>query len=222
MHIETFVDADVLAHIIVERIKRACVSAIKESGEFHVELAGGTTPKRCYELLAKDDVDCNKMHIYFGDERCLPVGHAERNDSMAKAAWLDHVAIPASQIHCIAADLGAIEGAASYAHTLKHAPQLDLVLLGLGEDGHTASLFPENKALNMEGFAVTLFDAPKAPAERISMGKDYLNQASDKWFIVSGAGKRDAMIRIMDGDLLPAAQITDAHWLLEECSLPEV
>ncbi|MDX8395029.1 MAG: 6-phosphogluconolactonase [Mariprofundaceae bacterium] len=219
MQIETYPDAEVLAQTTVERIKIACEQAIRERDCFHVALAGGTTPKRCYELLASENLAWNKLHIYFGDERCLPVGDVERNDTMAKAIWLNHVSIPTDHIHCMPAELGANEGAESYAKVLAQAPQLDLVLLGLGEDGHTASLFPDNLALGNESLAVPVFDSPKPPSERISMGKSYINAAREKWFLVSGAGKCDAMTQIIDGVSLPAAQITDALWLLEDASI---
>jgi len=222
MQIETFRDAVILAQMTVDRVQLACEKAIQERGYFHLVLAGGTTPKRCYQLLVNAKLAWDKLHIYFGDERCLPVGDAERNDTMAKHVWLDHVSIPAAQIHTIPAELGPNEGAARYSCLLNQAPQLDLILLGLGEDGHTASLFPHNPALDDEHLAVPVFDAPKPPPERISMGKGYINGAREKWFLVSGSGKREAMAQIIDGLPLPAAQITGARWLVEDASMPEM
>ncbi|MDX8403696.1 MAG: 6-phosphogluconolactonase [Mariprofundaceae bacterium] len=221
LHLELFSDAEMLAKTIVERIKIACESAVKARGVFHLALAGGTTPKRCYELLAMESLPRDGLHIYFGDERCLSVGDAERNDTMAKHVWLDQVSIPESHIYSIPAELGPNEGAARYSDLLDQAPQLDLILLGLGEDGHTASLFPHHSALDDEHLAVPVFDAPKPPPERISMGKGYINGAREKWFLVSGSGKREAMAKILDSLPLPAAQITDARWLVENASMPE-
>lgn len=218
--LETFLDAELLARTVTERIKLACESAIEARSAFHIALAGGTTPKRCYELLAHENLPWDKLHIYFGDERCLAVGDAERNDTMAKNAWLDKVSIPDNQIHSMPAELGSNEGATQYTILLNQAPQLDLVLLGLGEDGHTASLFPNNPALQDERHAVPVFDAPKPPPERISMGLAYINSAREKWFLVSGSDKRDAMAEILNQDQLPAAMITAAHWFVEEASLP--
>jgi 6-phosphogluconolactonase len=221
LSLELFSDPELLARNVAGRIRRACESAVESRGEFHIALAGGRTPERCYELLAAMNLSWDKLHIYFGDERCLPVGNEERNDTMAKHVWLGRVSIPESQIYSIAAELGPNQGAAHYSGLLDRAPQLDLILLGLGEDGHTASLFPNNPALDDGRSAVAVFNAPKAPAERISMGREYINRAREKWFIVSGSGKCDAMDRIMNGDPLPAAQITTARWLVEEASMPE-
>jgi len=219
--LELFPDSELLARNVTGRIRRACESAVESRGEFHIALAGGRTPKRCYELLATMNLSWERLHIYFGDERCLPVGDEERNDTMAKHVWLDRVSIPESQIYPIPAELGPNQGAVDYSRLLDRAPRLDLILLGLGEDGHTASLFPNSPALDDECSAVPVFNAPKAPAERVSMGRGYINRAREKWFLVSGSGKCDAMGRIMDGDPLPAAQITAAHWLVEAASMPE-
>lgn len=221
-HIELFSDSELLARSVTERIQSACESAIEARGAFHLALAGGTTPKRCYELLATLNLSWDRLHIYFGDERCLSVGDAERNDTMVRSVWLDRVSIPEAQIYSIPAELGPNEGAVRYSMLLNQAPRLDLVLLGLGEDGHTASLFPNNPALDDERSAVPVFDAPKPPSERISMGREYINRAREKWFIVSGSGKRDAMVRMIDGDSLPATQISNAIWMVEEASMPEV
>lgn len=220
-NLQSFDDAELLAKGVIERIKKACESAIDCRGAFHLALAGGTTPKRCYELLASENLPWDRLHIYYGDERCLEAGDVERNDTMANAVWLDKVSIPTAQIHSVPAHLGPVEGAASYARVLDLAPQLDLVLLGLGEDGHTASLFPNNVAIQAQARAVPVFDAPKPPPERISMGLAYINDAREKWFLVSGAGKRTAMAEIMQGADLPAAKITDARWFVEAASLPE-
>ncbi len=221
LSLELFPDSELLAQNVTGRIRRACESAVESRGEFHLALAGGTTPKRCYELLATLNLSWDRLYIYFGDERCLPVGDEERNDTMAKSAWLDRVSIPESQIYSIPAELGPNQGAVHYSRLLDQAPRLDLILLGLGEDGHTASLFPNNPALDDERSAVPVFNAPKAPPERVSMGRGYINRAREKWFLVSGSGKCDAMGRIMSGDPLPAAQITAARWLVEEVSIPE-
>ncbi|PCI06950.1 MAG: 6-phosphogluconolactonase [Gammaproteobacteria bacterium] len=220
-NIELFTDAETLARSVIEGIKNTCEEAVKERGVFHFALAGGTTPKRCYELLAAENLPWHKCFIYFGDERCLAVGDAERNDTMARNVWLNQVSIPGDQIYSMPAELGPNEGAEQYLALLEQAPQLDLILLGLGEDGHTASLFPNNLALQNERAAVPVFDSPKPPSERISMSKHYINTAREKWFIVTGSGKRDAMAKMMNGEPLPATLITGARWLVEDASMPE-
>ena len=218
--LEIFADAEVLAKTVTRRIKLACELAVEARGAFHLVLAGGTTPKRCYELLAEEDLAWDKLHIYFGDERCLSIGDLERNDTMAKNAWLDKVSIPDSQIHSIPAEEGPDAGAERYSVVLENAPSLDLVLLGLGEDGHTASLFPGNTACQDTRYAVPVFNAPKPPPERISMGQTYINQARSQWFIVTGSGKHDAIEQIMHGEPLPATMFKRAQWLVEEASMP--
>ncbi|MDP1594745.1 MAG: 6-phosphogluconolactonase [Gallionella sp.] len=213
-------DTEVLSTAVARRIAALAAEAIAARGVFHLALAGGETPRRCYEKLRHHTIDWNQVHLYFGDERCLPDGDASRNDSMARAALLNHVAPPQANIHCIPAELGAIEAAARYALELESVGKLDLVLLGMGEDGHTASLFPDNPANTRIEAAVPVFDAPKPPAERVSLGMGTLNAARNKLFMVTGAGKRQALEQIMRGVALPAAQISKAEWHLDHAALP--
>ncbi|MDO9052949.1 MAG: 6-phosphogluconolactonase [Gallionella sp.] len=213
-------DAEVLSTAVARRIAALAAEAIAARGVFHLALAGGETPRRCYEKLRHHTLDWKHVHLYFGDERCLPDGDASRNDSMARAALLNHVTPPQANIHCIPAELGAIEAAASYALELESAGKLDMVLLGMGEDGHTASLFPGNPANAIMEAAVPVFNAPKPPAERVSLSMGTLNAARNKLFLVAGAGKREALEQIMRGVALPAAQISKAEWHLDRAALP--
>jgi len=212
---EVFSDATALAHAAAELTVRAAAEAIAARGAFHLVLAGGTSPRLCYEILREEDVDWSRVHIWLGDERCLPVGDAERNDRMADEALLAHVPIPVSQIHRMPAELGPNEGAARYAALLAEAPAMDMLHLGMGEDGHTASLFPGNPALNDARLAVPVFDSPKPPPERISMGLSVLNGARQKLILTAGAGKREALTRIANGECLPVAMIENALWYID-------
>jgi 6-phosphogluconolactonase len=133
---------DQLAEAVCQRVLDAADKAIKATGAFKLVLAGGTAPVKAYQLLATKQQDWGKWHIYHGDERCLPVDDAERNSLVADQKWLNLVTIPKAQIHAIPAELGAEAGAESYAKDVTEAGKFDLVLLGMGEDGHTASLFP--------------------------------------------------------------------------------
>lgn len=214
-------DLDGLSAAVAQRIAELAAQAIAARGAFHVALAGGETPRRCYEKLRHLPVDWTHVQVYFGDERCLPDGDARRNDRMVREALLEHVAIPPGNIHAIPAELGAREAAVRYAAMLDKVAPLDLVLLGMGEDGHTASLFPGNPATSSAAAAVPVFNAPKPPAERVSLGMGTLNAARQRIFLVAGAGKREALKQILSGKSLPAANIAAAEWHLDRAALPE-
>ena len=169
------------------------------------------------ELLRDLPVDWARVEIYFGDERCLPPGDDQRNDAMAFDALIGRIDIPAANLHPIPAELGACEAAVEYAKLLGEIGALDLVLLGLGEDGHTASLFPGNAATDSADAVVAVFGAPKPPPERVSLGISALNAATDKLFIVAGAGKRDALQHLIQ---TPAGRIIGAEWHLDLAAWP--
>jgi len=183
--------------------------AINERGEFHIVLAGGTTPKRIYESLRRAKATWNSWHVYYGDERCLPCDHPDRNSLMASLAWLNHVAIPAAQIHTIPAEQGVNIAAEKYAHVVNKVKTFDLVLLGLGEDGHTASLFPLHAAGDFTDApsTLTVLDAPKPPPQRISLSAHRLSETRQVMFIVTGKSKAQAVQKWRSGLPIPAATI---------------
>ncbi len=223
MHIHVFPDANMLAAEVARQVIRNCKQAVAERGIFHWVLAGGNTPKKCYELLCDAGLDWDRMHVWFGDERCLPVGHAGRNDAMADVALLSHVPIPPARIHRIPAELGPENAAEDYAALLADAPPMDLILLGMGEDGHTASLFPGHTvALADEHLAVSVLNAPKPPSERVSMGYSVLNRARKRIVMVVGSGKREALQHIRDGERLPAARLVACEWYVDEDANPDI
>ena len=201
-----------LEQAATQTILRAAQKAISQRGAFHIVLAGGTTPRRIYETLRKADADWAAWHVYFGDERCLPPEHAERNSRMAALAWLDHAAIPRGQIHPIPAENGAEVAARSYAQIVGGIGLFDLVLLGLGEDGHTASLFPGHEPGNTPDApsAIAVFDAPKPPPQRVSLSAHRLGAAHQVMFLVTGAAKQQAITDWRNGIAIPAAAITPA------------
>lgn len=203
---QLFHSQDEINQVTTQRILSAAKEAIDKYGSFLIVLAGGSTPKSVYELLAKADADWSKWHVYYNDDRCLPVDHAERNSLMAAKAWLNHVAIPNVQIYDIPAELGPIEGAKAYAKTLAGVRAFDLVLLGLGEDGHTASLFP-GQTVDNSADVVPVFGAPKPPAERVTMSQNRLNNTNEVLFLVTGAGKQEAVDRWRNGVAIPATLI---------------
>ena len=201
-----FESIECLRHGVCEAIVKSAEEAIAERGQFSIVLAGGNTPRAVYRLIRELDLDWSKWHIYHGDERCLPVNHEDRNSLMVEQVWLHYVDVPTSQVHDIPAELGPIDGAKAYAQTLSGVPTFDMVLLGLGEDGHTASLFP-NHALDNSADAVPVFNSPKPPAERITLSQNRLNNTRQVIFIVTGSGKQEAVDNWRKGIAIPATLI---------------
>lgn len=214
-------DMDGMSAAVARRIAESAARAIAARGVFRIALAGGETPRRCYEKLRNLDINWSHVHVYFGDERCLPSGDEQRNDSMAEQALLKHVAIPPDNVHAIPAGHGVRSAAEEYTGVLEQSLPLDLVLLGMGEDGHTASLFPGNTATEQDEIVVPVFGAPKPPTERVSLGMRTLNAAREKLFLVAGAGKSEALGRIVQGAPLPAARVVGAEWHLDRAACPD-
>ncbi|MFW5431939.1 MAG: 6-phosphogluconolactonase [Methylophilaceae bacterium] len=203
----SFNSQDEINQAAIANTLQAADEAIKKYGSFLIVLAGGSTPKAVYKLLSEQDADWENWHVYHNDDRCFPVDHAERNSKMARDVWLSHVAIPEGQIHDIPAELGNVEGAKAYTEILKGVRPFDLVILGLGEDGHTASLFP-NQAVDNSADAVPVFDAPKPPTDRITISQNRLNHTNAVMFLVTGAGKQDAVNKWRQGEAIPAMLVT--------------
>lgn len=204
------INATQLEQAACAEILKSAQQAISARGAFHLVLAGGTTPRKVYERLRHAHTDWTSWHIYFGDERCLPIGHVERNNLMAANAWLDHVAIPRLQIHPIPTEEGADLAAKKYAAVVNQVAIFDLVLLGLGEDGHTASLFPEHDigAAADAPPTLTVLDAPKPPAQRVSLSAHRLSAAHQVLFLVTGNNKSAAVHLWKTKVMIPAAAIT--------------
>jgi 6-phosphogluconolactonase len=219
-------DEHVLRKSAVKAILAAAAKAIDERGQFHLVISGGDTPRKIYRSLSTVQTDWSAWHIYFGDERCLPRSDSGRNSQMAAEAWLDVVPIPPDQVHSIAAELGALHAARLYAETLQSVADFDLVLLGLGEDGHTASLFPGHDWGTAAGApdALAVFGAPKPPPERVSMSATRLSRARQVLFLISGESKREAVSRWRTGKTIPARAITPEAgvdvWVVSALFLP--
>ena len=207
-----FADLSALDRAAAVAVLAAADRALRVRGRFDLVLAGGSTPRGTYRHLRNADADWLRWHIYFGDERCVPVEDAGRNSHMAETEWLDHVAISRAQQQRIEAELGPTAAASRYAAALAPIDEFDLVLLGLGEDGHTASLFPGHDWGTASGAPsmLAVFDAPKPPPERVSMSAARLSRARQVVFLVGGDGKRDAVARWRAGQALPAAAIVPA------------
>jgi 6-phosphogluconolactonase len=205
-------DVTALRQAAYQRIVGAAARAIEQRGRFRVVLAGGRTPRDAYRMLRGADTDWSRWHAYFGDERCAPAQDAERNSRMAAETWLDHVSIPSTQVHPIPVELGAGAAALAYAETLRGVGEFDLVLLGLGEDGHTASLFPGRDWGTSPGSpdVLPVFDAPKKPSHRVSLSAARLSRAREVLFMIEGESKRDAVAQWRMGADIPARAIRPA------------
>lgn len=204
-----FEHADAVRDAALAFIARAAAEAITARGEFHIVLAGGSTPRAVYQSLCQVATDWGRWHIHFGDERVLPADHSDRNSKMADDAWLSQVPIPANQIHPIPTELGLEAACAAYREHMARTGEFDLVLLGLGEDGHTASLFPgQDPGSGPDAPDVLMVrDAPKPPPERLSLSAHRLSRTRHVLFLVTGAGKRDPVTRWKRGERIPAAAI---------------
>jgi 6-phosphogluconolactonase len=188
------------------RIRGAAGRSIAAHGRFRIVLAGGTTPAAIYRMLGQSEGDWSHWHLYLGDERCLPEGDSGRNIAMIREALLDAADIPSAQVYEIPAELGPQEAARNYEPVVADALPFDLVLLGVGEDGHTASLFPGLP--RVPGAAVqAVHGAPKPPSERVSLSAQALACTRELLVIATGAGKRDALRRWRRGESLPIAEI---------------
>ena len=200
---ETLDDTDKLAHRAVELISAAARRAIERHGIFRIVLSGGSAPQRCYRLLADTTQHWPAWQVFFGDERCLAEQDPARNLNMARSQLLSRVPIPASHIHCPAVELGCAVAAAAYAELIRPQLPFDLVLLGMGDDGHTASLFT-GRTHAADALCEAVLDAPKPPPARVSMGIAALRQTHEVLVLASGAAKRPAV----------------ARWRAEEAALP--
>jgi 6-phosphogluconolactonase len=186
--------------------------AIEERGRFAVVLAGGSTPETMYGILARDyigRIDWSKVYVFFGDERSVPPHHEDSNLKMASEALLDHV--PVGNVHRIRGELPPDEAAEAYEEELRKffhtedVPRFDLILLGIGADGHTASLFPETPALEVHDRWVVANPVPRLDTTRITLTVPVINAARAVIFLVEGEDKAEALREILEGDADPHA-----------------
>lgn len=203
-------------------LPRAIRLAIAQHGSCNLVLAGGTTPRAAYAGLVDQPIDWTKVHAWFGDERCVPPDDAASNFKMASDALLSRVGIPAAQVHRIRGELPPHEAAAEYAALLERV-RIDIVLLGVGDDGHTASLFPGSPELESDALVVAT-QSPFAPTQRVSLTLRALNSARFVVVLASGLAKAAAVAdvfaeRAAGRPALPAARVQPTHgeltWLVD-------
>lgn len=199
-------NAEQLAHATVHRILVKAQEAISHRGMFKLVLAGGTTPQRVYELLAEHHQEWSKWQVFIGDERCLENNDPQRNSQMIKHSLLNKIDLPEQNFHVIEAQNGPEQGARDYAEVISRCLPFDLILLGIGEDGHTASLFPGHEYDETE-LTHAVYNAPKPPSERVTLSKKAISQSEDVIILVSGEAKKSAVQQWQEGVSLPVAQI---------------
>ncbi|HEX8843200.1 MAG TPA: 6-phosphogluconolactonase [Pyrinomonadaceae bacterium] len=224
-----FDTAEEVARAAADRFMEIARLAINERGRFLVALAGGSTPKRAYELLVSEPfrsgLDWTKVHVFFGDERSVPPDDAESNYRMANEAMLSLLPIPGKNVHLIRGVGDVVANARLYEDELRtyfndaEWPRFDLVLLGMGDDGHTASLFPNSSALKEGREWVTSNWVEKFDAYRITLTAPAINHAAHILFLVTGENKAERLAEVM-GDVreterLPAQLITPVDGSLE-------
>jgi 6-phosphogluconolactonase len=203
----TVADAEAAAARAAEVIARHLTDARERRGIAHLSLAGGSTPRRAYELLAPL-LDWDGVHLWFGDERCVGPQDPESNYRMVAESLLARADVPVDQVHRVLGEEGPDDAADAYAAELRaHVapdaqgmPVLDVAHLGLGEDGHTASLFPDHPALDVEDApCVAVRDSPKPPPERVSLTLPVLRAARSTILLTAGAGKAQAVAAVLAG-----------------------
>lgn len=208
--LEVLPDASAVAARGADIALAAIDAALGETGRADIALAGGTTPALMYDILTKRRADWTGVHLWIGDERCVPYDDAESNVKMVR----ERLPAPGSVLHMPPQDGDPEQRALAYSFQLKER-DLDLVILGIGEDAHTASLFPDDPALHDERRIVHTVSAPKPPPERTSLSLGTISTAAARLLLVTGAGKRDALSHALGApddhypsSLLPAAGTT--------------
>ncbi len=205
--------AQAAAEFIADRIE----ASIQQKNICHIALPGGNTPKYCLTYLAKKKLPWQKVHWYLGDERCFPAGHVERNDVMLdKYLWSK---ISGTHIYRMQTEKGAEEAAAVYRDVIDDVGSFDIAFLGLGEDGHTASLFPGNDALGDTRSVVPVYHSPKPPGERVSLSVATLKRTLNRVVLVGGKEKAPIIARIKAGESLPVNCIGDIDWFVDEAAV---
>ena len=221
--------AEEVAWAAARRIVEQSNSAIRERGRYAIALAGGSTPRRAYEMLTderlKPHVDWPNVHVFFGDERMVPPDHPDSNYRMASEALLSRVPIPPENVHRIEGVGDAGSNASAYESELRELfgdaewPRLDHVLLGMGDDGHTASLFPGTNVLHETRLWVASNWVEKLGAWRVTLTAPVINAARHVTFMVTGAGKAARLREVLKGERdssrLPAQLIRPADGTLE-------
>jgi 6-phosphogluconolactonase len=224
-------DSERLIEAAAEHFVVTARSAIAKRGVFYVALAGGSTPKGLYQKLATtpygEQIDWARLHIFFGDERCVAATHDDSNFKMARLAMLDHLPIPAENVHRMPTESGdAAEVASRYEATIKLVMEdkpFDLVLLGLGPDGHIASLFPETPALEVTDTLTASLFVEKFQSWRVTLTYPVINSARQVIVFIAGESKAEIVRDITSESVsgLPVQRLAptgDYYWFMDEAA----
>ena len=225
-------DAAALAAEAAERFTRAAENAVAKRGRARIAVSGGSTPKAAFHLLAdaaqpwRARMPWEKLDLYWVDERCVPPDHEDSNYRMTREALLDLVPLPGAQVHRMEGELEPEVAAARYESLLRNTfrlegaetPRFDLVALGMGPDGHTASLFPHTEAVNNLGSLVTANYVPQKEMWRLTLTWPVINQGSEVFFLIGGADKAEVLKEVVlgarDPERLPSQLIWPASGIL--------
>jgi 6-phosphogluconolactonase len=236
--IEIFPDPPALARAAAERFVGLAADAIAASGRFSVGLSGGSTPRALFALLATAEiagrVDWSNMHVFWGDERCVPPDHPDSNYGMARELLLDHVPLPAENIHRMHGETEPEQAAVEYEQILRNffagenpaQPRFDVLLQGMGEDGHTASLFPGTRALYERARWVLENYVPRLDMWRITLTTTAINAAAHVIFLVEGPNKAETLRAVLRGphqpEKYPAQSVQpvqgDLTWMIDQAA----
>ena len=235
--VRIFKDAVELSRAAADLFVTLAVQSIRERGRFLVALSGGSTPMALYRLLAREPIDWTRIHVFWGDERLVPPEDAENSYGQAREALLKHIPIPTENIHRVASELDPVAAARDYASILREFaappldwPRFDLVLLGLGEDGHTASLFPGSPVDATEPVIAVTAQYQGRPARRVTLTPLVFNAARQVIFLVTGANKAVTLRGVFDdynsSEQIPAKRIQPADgqvtWLVDKAAGKEI
>jgi 6-phosphogluconolactonase len=210
--IRTYKDLEAISRAAAEIFVEEAADAVSARGRFAVALSGGETPRRLYNLLAespiRENIEWKAVHVFWGDERCVPDDDPRSNARMARLSLLDHVPLPSENIHPITCDRPPQEAAVQYEAEIRtffgtDAPAFDLVLLGLGDNAHTASIFPHTPVLDEKDRWVAEVYVPEQDMHRITLTAPVINQARQVLFLVSGPGKAGALQQVLQGPFRP-------------------
>lgn len=231
-------DLDALSRAVAEAVVALAQAGVRAGGTFNVALVGGSTPRRLYTLLAsaayRRRMPWPSVHVFWTDERCVPPEHPHSNFRMASESLLSHVPIPPANVHRVPVEQGPADAAGAYERTLRDAfhlrdravPAFDLILLGLGRDGHTASLFPGSAALRQTERLVTTSLSDQAPHARVTLTLPVLCGAKQLFWLVAGTQKaavlRDLLQGTSSSEDLPAGSVqvsaAAACWFVDEAA----